>query len=674
LEPWASPGPSSAILSRDYLEILTRRYRLIGLVCALTVAGFAVFISMRQDVYTARATLLIERRPERIIDIDDISINEPRATDFYNTQTEILRSRSLAARVIEEEGLSVPTKAYLNRLSVDPIRSSQLILISYTSQDPQLSARVVNAHSREFIRRGIDRRTKASQGAQIFLDETLADLKMRLEESEATLGEFRRKNGVIDDSGSLILEPLAMLNDELITARSASARLEAQIELLRQGDALSAQVVTTDPSVLRLKEEFSRLDAENRFRSRTLPNPALGIRLEEIESLIRLEVVRIIKGVEFSLRSARVAEKQLETRLEAQKVASLRFKDVSAEYSILAREVDTNRQLYDSVLQRKKELGMAAELRNSNVFVIDEAFPPSKPAGSSKAKLLGMGVFVGLLAGIGFVLGIELLDNTVKTSADVETVLGLPYLGTIPELKCVSNSSTTGKSPAILTATLSSTTSSSLEVAGPREAKEAYYTLRANILLSRAGESPGTILFTSALPGDGKTLTAVNIAASLAHMGSPVLLVDADLRRPKCHELLGFDREIGLTEVLAGQSDVAKVIRPVQSPLFFLGSGAQAPPDPGELLASEKMRTVLAELSRKYTYVVIDAPPILPVSDSVALSPLVDGVVLVLSRKTPLPVVQKACSRLNFAHARVLGAVLNRFDLRMTGEQYYYEG
>jgi capsular exopolysaccharide synthesis family protein len=166
----------------------------------------------------------------------------------------------------------------------------------------------------------------------------------------------------------------------------------------------------------------------------------------------------------------------------------------------------------------------------------------------------------------------------------------------------------------------------------------------------------------------------LNLAVSLAQMEAPVLLIEADLRRPSCHELLGVERLFGLTEVLAGQCELAGVVRPIKPPLFFLGSGVRLPPDPIELLASERMKVVLEEARRDYAFVLIDAPPLLPISDAVALSPLVDGVVLVISNKTPKPVVLKACERLDYARARILGAVLNGFDWRATGEEYanYY--
>ena len=687
-------APEQAIDLGEYLRMLLRRATLIGGVAAVVFVAFGVATFLADDFYTAESVLLIERVPHRIIDVEDVlteaTAMASRSNDFYNTQFEILKSRSLAARVIDELALPYPVEVYGKMLGVDPVRDSRLVRVTFTSADPEVSARVANAHARAFIQSGIELRSEATLSAQRFLDETLAELKARVNDSERVLSAFRRERGMVDleESGGLVVDQLDALHTQLAAARSARITAATQLRMAREGGHQAAPVLSADSSIARLDEELDLLRAEDRYQSRTLPNPALGMRIEELELQLDAEVQRVISELEARHRSAQMMVRQLEAELEKQKDAAIQLKDVSVEYAVLKREVDTNRELYDNVLQRKKELGMAAELLTSNVFVIDRATPPRFPSGPARGKRLAIGLLLGLMLGVGVAFGLELLDDSVKKPQEVEDVLGLSYLGTIPNLESspkreggmafvvppqLEAEVATGFRPAtrvIAAKILANLSGEPARHHGAGEAKEAYVAVRTSLLLSRAGEPPGTLLFSSARLGDGKTLTTLNVAASFAQLGAPVLVIDADLRRPRCHEYLGLERQVGLTEVLAGQCDVGDAIRPVRPPLYFLGAGSQTPPDPIELLGSEQMHTVLKKLLVDYTYVLIDAPPLLPVSDAVALSPLVDGVVLVISNHTPKPAALKACARLRHARARVLGAVLNRFDLRATGEEY----
>jgi capsular exopolysaccharide synthesis family protein len=397
---------------------------------------------------------------------------------------------------------------------------------------------------------------------------------------------------------------------------------------------------------------------------------------------LRQEIQSIVEGVESSYLAAVETERELRTALDAQKAAALDQKDAGVAYAILEREAETNRELYDGVLQRMKEIGVAAELRASNVFVIDPAQPPLRPSSPRKGVNLALALVFGLLGGVASAFLAERLDDTVKTPQDVERELRLPNLAIVPNLELLDHprkpwlGKRARKVLPWLTATAGTAALAESDLAFEPDAAvaEAYRAVRTGILLSRAGEPPRTILFTSATGGEGKTVSLLNTAIMFAQLGPPILVVDADLRRPRCHDGLGIDNDIGLTEVLTGQIEAVKAIHPTKSPLSILPSGAKAP-NPTELLGSSQMRDFLASMRKRYAYVLIDAPPLLPVSDSVVLSTLVDGVVLVVDRSaTPRRMVLEARARLSAARAKVLGVVLNRVDVEDPGYAHYTQG
>jgi capsular exopolysaccharide synthesis family protein len=347
--------------------------------------------------------------------------------------------------------------------------------------------------------------------------------------------------------------------------------------------------------------------------------------------------------------------------------------DASVGYAILQREVDTNRELYNSVLQRMKDLGLAAESQSSNTVVVDEAQVPGGPSGPHRTMSLLQAIAFGLALGIGLAFLIEYQDKTLKTPEQVEQYLRLPNLAAVPAFSrqetraLIKRNGADRTTPAVVSSRELAGSMSQYSVVG-----EAYRSLRTALMLSRAGSPPNTILFTSAGNSEGKTVSALNTAVVFAHTGVRVLLIDVDLRRPRCHKVLALENLAGLTEVLAGACNVGDLIRATDvDSLSFLSAGS-IPPNPSELVGSDKMRDTLAQLTSEFDVVVIDSPPILPVTDAMLLSTMVDGVVLVVnSSKTAKQHVKAAYARLEFARAKVFGVLLNQVDVNSQHYQYY---
>jgi capsular exopolysaccharide synthesis family protein len=574
--------------------------------------------------------------------------------------------------------------AYIDRLEIAPVPRTRLVKIAFSTPDPDLAARVANMHARAYLEQGIERRSHANEEARHFLQRKLAELKDRVEKSEAVLHNYRRDKGIItlDNRENLVVDRLADLNKRLTEAEADRIGLEAQTHLIRKNayDALPA--VLNNPQIQTLKGELASLEGQRadlaaQFKPGDPALDQLQAKVNQTRRRLQQERQRTVTAVKSAYTAAKQKEDELRAKMEQQRAAALSLKDASVDYTILAREVDTNRQLYESVLQRLKEMEVVTALRASNVSVIDQAVPPLQPSRQKKALSLLYSAVLGLAGGVGLAFFVEYLNNTLRTSQEVERYLHLPSLGMIPDF--VRNARHGSSSPELVNPDEQSLNGSAAQAGfvfthSPFSVTtEAYRTLRTALLLAQAETSPKTLLFTSGMRGEGKTVTVVNTAAVLAQMGVRVLVIDADLRCSACHTILGVENKSGLAEVLSGRWDPVDVIRPTVSDHLFVLSSGSLPLNPTELVGSKQMRGLLASLQEQYDYILIDSPPVMLASDAVLLSTMVDGVVLVANaQRTPKQVVREAHLRLSYARTKVLGVVLNQLDLRQRQYAYYY--
>ncbi len=755
--PVAAPGGVPIDLQqpdglRDYWLVI-RKHKGIIAACffsALIVAAAVVFTTT--PMYIARTTLLIERKEPQVVDVKNVLSESLESAsnqlDYYKTQYELLKSRSLAAQTIRDQGLDksivltgngdqdgllsvlrefqseafawvnsffpAPATAkrqdlsgikaeiidaYQGMLTVEPVLGSRLVNIAFNSPDPEFSARAANAHADAYIRQGLALRSQANREAEKFLEEKLGELKIRVEEAEASLNVYRREKGIIslDDKENIVVERLADLNRRLTEAEAERIGLEAHVRLIRKRDYDSLPAVIASPLVSALKTQLTSLQGEYanlsaQFKEGYPRVAKVKASLEETQLRLQQQIKKIVAGIESSYLAADGKERELRGKMEQQKAATLQLKDASVGYVVLAREVETSRQLYKSVLERMKEVGVAAQLRASNIYVIDKAETPIIPATPKKKLILALAALLGLMGGLGLVLLLEHLDDTIKTREDAERYLSLPSLGLVPSFpgsdrRFLERLAVIGRRAPHQHANGAggSVTGNGFYPHAPDDKRgvsfeslgvvsEAYRTLRTGILLSQAEQPPKTVLFTSAVHGEGKTATVVNSAVSFARTGARVLLIDADLRRPACHQILGMRRGLGIAELLSGHIKPSWAIQPTHvDNLFFVSSGS-SDVDPTEFIGSAKMRETLSLVRQLYDYVLIDSPPVMAVSDALLLSTMVDGVVMVIgSRGTSRDTVRHACSRLRHAQANILGTMINRVNINDNGysEDYY---
>lgn len=721
----------------EYLRILQQyRWLILGVAAAVLTAAL-VFTFTRTPMYTAEAILLIERQAPRVLKAqEDTQSTQPDyygAGEFYKTQYELLRSRDLAAMAlqgsdVEAEWIGKKQKnqrdtnqgkqgligklqsdrakknpslsnntadesntgligSYLAMLSVAPVQGTSLVRIGFSSPDPKLSARLANLHSAAYTRYGIEMRARANQHALNFLQKKLLDLKQRVEKSEAALNRYRKDKGIIslDDKENLVIDRLTDLNNRLTEAEAERIAVETQIHVIRKGDSDSLPAIAASAMVQGLKGELSRLQSEysqlaKEFKPGYPRLDKIKAQMDNVQSQLAGEIIAEARRIEAAYQSARAKENELRSRLQDQKKTTFDLKDAGVQYAILGREVDTNRQLYDSVLQRFKEMSVAAEVRTSNVYIMEQANPPSSPSYPRKQRTLALGLLLGLAGGVGLAFLLDRLDNTLKTPEESETYLNLPSLAVIPDFLKLNNQGS--YLPHHLRQLIKQDSDESGRGGGKELilehhplsiVAESYRALRTSLLLSRAAERPRTLLFTSAIRDEGKTATAVNTAIMFAQMGLNTILIDADLRRPRCHKILSMERDFGLTEALTGHVTLADVVRSTTTAHCSFVSSGSLPPNPSELLGSAKMREIIDQLSRDFDCVIFDSPPVMPVTDAVLLAQAVDGVVLVVdSQKTAKNLIREVRSKLVNFQAKILGVVLNRVDTQRPGYSQYY--
>jgi polysaccharide biosynthesis transport protein len=587
-------------------------------------------------------------------------------------------------------GVVDPTliSAYLQRLNIRANDGSNLITVSFSAPDPVLSARIVNAHVSAFVAQEVDLRDQANRNAQKYIAQRVAELKNSLDKSEALLDQYRREHGTAplspQDPGQQQIQLIKNFNSELAQAVTARMMLQAAHQLIVAKDYESLPQVSANSLVQNLKQETAQLATQyasmgNRFNPGYHPLDDLKARLVESQDRLDKEVGRIARGIEAQYQAALAGENKLQGEIEAIKTEAKSLNDASLEDAKLSREVSNSRHLYNSALQRMNELGMMSSVYDSAIAVVDSARPPQSMSSPRKSESVLLALTLGLVTGLGTALILESLDDGLKSRAEVEGLLDLPILGVVPDFRKLDDNGYTRRKYVsqwmpipVLGRAIGSTVGAKLLVSKSESIwAEAYRAMRTALLYSRAGSPPKTIGITSSIQGEGKTVSTINLSVCFAQLGSRILLIDADLRRPRCHRILGLENANGLSEVLVGQLDPQKAIRPTAVPGVSLISAGSPAPNPTELLDSSLLRDLLAIFSERFDHVFIDTPPIIPVSDAVIIATMVDGILMIAATDTPRQVVSEACSRLQYVGAKVLGMVLNKMDITSPDYRYH---
>jgi len=577
-------------------------------------------------------------------------------------------------------------------LGVEPVKETRALRISFTHTDPKIAAEVTNAVANTFLDRNFENKTEKFRGAAKWLDESTRKLKAKVEEADQALKNYERDHGIFatDKDGTLTTAKLSSLHAQVLRAQTDRMLKQSLYSEVKEGrveklpEAYADLLFKTAPKVVDLQKQLSELQTSLAELSVKFgPENLRVVEAQEKITAIKRQIAESGKSLEEKLKNEyerAVREEDMLTKALTQaKGEAIRQNQDAIQYNLLKGDVDTNKTLYQDFLNKSNQAQAQVVEQQNNLRVIEPAQVPSSPVGPRRMFSILVGLLLSTAAGVGLAFLLDYLDNTIKTVEDVSRYAQLPALSVVPAVAGGARRGLSAKSRKALgngdsrqaqseaayqLATLDSQSS----------AAEAYRVLRTSVLLSAAGRPPKTILITSGQPGEGKTTTVVNTAISLAQMGASVLIIDCDLRRPTTHKVLGADHGQGLSTYLSRDVPLADVIQKLPIANLSLLPCGPVPPNPAELIISEKMKDMLRDLAARYDHILIDSPPLINVTDPVILSTMVDGVILVVhGGKSTRDVVRRARQELSTVGAKIFGVVLNNVDLRKDGyDNYYY--
>jgi len=711
------PGHDSPL--REYLRVLIKRKWLV-FSCLAIIFGVVALATMRSTrIYDAFGSIAINKTDPTILNFKE-SANGG-GSDYYDptdidTEVRILKSDLLALQVIKQlnldkqpefggtepapsDSLALTTDAlqpdsektstllagFKGGLRVTLVPNTRIIEIHYRSADKNLAANVVNTLINTYIEQNFKTRFESTMQASDWLSKQMVDLEMKVQTSQEKLVQYQKQHEIlgIDEKQNITTSKLDELNKELTAAESDRMGKESIYRLVQSGDpdTAAAAATTAGSGTLGLMERMREQQADLKIQVAQLSTQfgtsypkvvQLNTQLKEVDAQLQTEMTKVVSRVRSGYLAALQHETMLRQALDNQKQEANKLNESAIEYSLLKRDVESYRTLYEGLMEKLKEAGVTAGLRSNNIRSVDKARVPTYPSEPNVPRNLTFALALGLSTGIGLAFLLEGIDNTVRTPEQAQAISALPSLGMIP----------LGSRGSIEAAAKRLTVASSREAvelvtqSRPQsQMAESYRALRTSLLLTSLGGPPKVILITSALPQEGKTTTSINTAIVLAQKGTRVLLIDADLRRPSIHKTLGMGPKTGLSNVLTGNATLQQaVVRSSILPTLFVLTAGTPPPNPAELLASSNMRDILAELREQYDHIIVDTPPTLSVTDAVVMSTRADAVVLVIrSGQTTKQALRRARDLLMQVNARVAGVLLNAVDLTSPDYYYYYE-
>jgi capsular exopolysaccharide synthesis family protein len=699
------PGSEELSLDEIWRTIFKRK---LAVVC-FTVAAFTLavlYTFLKTPVYESVARLQIDptRSSAGLDDLLKEKLGSGDSSSELVTEVKILQSNGLAAQTVKALSLaknadfagkkfaaSVTTLDPLEMtpdkrdalignfhagLSVQAIPNSQMVVLSFRSRNPQLATDIVNSLIDAYMERNFQRHFESTVQVSHWLSKQTQELKTTSEQAQQKLAEFQKQHDILgtDENNNVVMDRLKQLNQQLTDAEGDRILKEARYRLAESGnpELIASVVPSTTIQVLRTQEAELRAQLAQLGSKYGSGYPRIGelqSQLKHLDGAIEAEVKNIAKRLEEDYRAASKTEAMLRSQYAEQKNQAYKLNENVAQYAILKHEVESSNVLYDTLELKLKEAGVSASLSSGYISVVDRAMVPSSPVEPRVALNLIIGLFGGLVGGLILAFVLESLDDTLRTSEDLESVVALPALGAVP----VFEGADAKKDWATNTKGVSPLQSGPVSIVAPRShSAEAFRAVCSSLLLSSIDAPPKVLVVTSALPAEGKSTISANLATAFALRGENVLLLDADMRRSSLHRQFGIDRAMkGLSTVLATGSEDEAVLSPVETiPNLKLLPAGPHPPSPAEMLASRRMAELVKSWSAKYDRIIIDTPPILPVADTLPLAARADGVVIAIrSGSSRAKAAVRVRNLLRRSNARIVGAVLNGVDMQL---EYYY--
>ncbi|MBB3693791.1 polysaccharide biosynthesis tyrosine autokinase [Sphingomonas sp. BK580] len=688
---------------RQYLRMVVRwRYVILGIMAVCVLLGLIITLLMTPK-YTATASIEISRESSKVTDIQGVEREASLADqEFYQTQYGLLKSRSLSERVAQQlrlvddpkfftlfgaadhtpafdllngrypaggrvERQRVAGKVLRDNLSVTPTRLSRLVDVAFTSPDPAFSAKVANAWADNFIQTNLERKVQATSYGRNLLQRQLGQAKERLDESQRQLVNYASAQQIINlpsqssdgraaSERSIVADDLATLN--LALSQSTADRIQAEARFREVGPAGASTEALRNNAINNLRQRRAELAAEYQrlmiqFKPDYPASKAVASQIVQLDRSIAREEGRVTASLRADYREAEERENALRRKVNSLKASYLDLRRRSIQYNIYQQEVDTNRALYDGLLQRFKEIGVAGGVGINNVSVVDAADTPQKPS----SPRLFLNILASLLLGCGLgavaAFGLEQIDEAIADPAEVERRLGLPLLGAIPKLR--------------------DATPKQALLDRKSDLFDAYLAVQTSLSFTTERGVPRSFAVTSTRPAEGKSTTALALATTLARGHRKVLLVDGDMRSPSVHQFGGVGHERGLSNFLAGDDDIPSMLFQMPDMSLMAMSAGPIPPNAAELLMSNRLGMLIDRLLEQFEHVIIDSPPVMGLADAPLIASRVEGVIYAVeSHGIRSSLVKTALGRLASANARIFGGVLTKFEARKANYGYDY--
>jgi capsular exopolysaccharide synthesis family protein len=693
------PEEGSAFDLREYWRVVLKRRLTVITFAAIVLAVVGLYSFLVRPTYTAKGTLLIEREPN-ILSFEEIFQIETFNDDYFQTQYKLLQSQTLAedtiARLKLHENAAFAGKvkkgkdgggwtdpvfmgrlveAFQDRLGVKPVRQTRLVEVSFKDRDPKFAAEVLNALFDAFIDMNVQKKFQATEQATEFLTGQIAGIRSEIDRDERKLQEYGAEKNIIalSDTETTVVEKLGELNKALTAAQIDMIQKETYYNEIRMASPDYIPEAINNPLIQRLREDYVRMSREYTKKQETfLPDypemKRLKTELDAAKIALENETGGLIKGAYSDYQAALKQYRSLNAVFNRQKQDAIQLNSNAILYNSLKNEVANKESLLENLMRRQSETGVSARLkglRTSNVWIVDRAKVPIRPSSPRKKLNMVLALMLGLFGGLGLAFLFEHLDSSVKSFEDVEKYAKLPSLGMVPSFTPNKTGGGTDDRP------------HSIELVthfAPKSTySENYRSIRTTLLLAMSDSKLKTIAVTSALPREGKTATTSNLGVTLAQAGKNVVIVDADLRKPCMNRIFKLKGRSGLVNYLAAGMVLRDLVQPTAIPKLYVVSAGPVPPNPVELLGSEKMTVMLDELKKVFDYILLDTPPVLAVSDALVMGPHLDGAILVVrGGQTSRDALRSAREMLDKHKITTLGVIIN--DVRVRDYDYYYMG
>lgn len=706
-----------------YWNIIYKRWKIALAILLVVMVGTFLASYFSTPLYKAAVSIQIERENPNQLTVEDLFGIQASDQEFMQTQYYLLKSLGLADRTIKEHNLLSDPEFYpagiagktpaeidkirggmaagmLGNIMVDPVHGTNIVDVSYVASSPKLAQKVAEAIADSFMRMNVEKKLDATRQASDFLARQIATVRGDIDDAQQQLTRYGESKGIIstNDASNVTVQKLTLLNGDLTAAGNDRIQKDTAYQTLLHADPET--VASTDTLVLRLTDEEGRLEREYAqklavYRADAPDMTALRAQVEKIKQSRKSAINDAYEKAKESARSAMVAasarEQSMRTAFDEQKRETLKLNENAFTYADLRSVIESKRALLDQLTKRMDETEVTSRLRGSNtsnIHVVEHAQLPGGRFNLTMKKNLQSAFPLGVILGLAAIFFLEYMDRSIKTPEELERVTHFASLGVIPAAASIGSSHSSyayrylgsGRLRVVEEDDKADAPPPNVELIPFRDARspiaEAYRAFRTSLLLASAN-SPKVMVITSTFAREGKTTTSVNLATVLAQMGKPVLLVDADLRRPRIQKVFRDKMNLGLVNYLAANINIDDVIQTTEVPNLSVILSGPTPPNPSELLASDRMKHLIDEMRGRFAYVIFDSPPVMAVTDAIVLSSKADGVVLTVhGGSTPRDLVQRAAERLRQSNIPVLGALLNNLDLQQYGYSYkknYYD-